>query len=515
MTRWDHIKNGQIYSFKGGIYPCEHKHTKTVASIELGIPELLVLPLKQHSGSAAEVLVKEGQHVLANAPLTAPKSTMQVPIHAPVSGTIVCLGNKPIAHPSGLTEPCIVLSPDPVDKQEKFLNQAYPNYLNEDPVVLLQHIKNMGIAGLGGAGFPTDVKLRSSVCNDTPCELLIINGAECEPYITCDDRLMCERASEIIDGISVLQHVLKPRYTVIAIEDNKPMAIQTINNAISTKKINDIRVTALPVKYPSGAARNLIKIITGIEVPYSARSSSYGVVVQNVSTAFAVGEAVIKGQPLVKRMLTVAGEALAKPGNIWAFLGTSILDLLNACEFKAPTQPRIIVGGPMMGFTLINANVPIIKTTNCILAPDASEIKRIKPQVDCIHCGRCAKVCPSRLVPYELYDYCVTEEHERALKNGLKSCIECGCCSFVCPSAIRLVESFRQEKAKVKAENKRTTKLEIARERFIQKKIRLEEEEKLRAERKAAALAKAKAMQEAKAKLANDDKTNSKNGAIK
>lgn len=498
MTRWGKIKKGEIFSFKGGIFPSEHKNTKTIASRELGIPARLVLPLKQHSGNAAEVLVSVGQHVLANEALTAPKSAMQVPIHAPVSGTIASISQEPVAHPSGLTEPCIVLIPDTEDKQQQKQCPSYPDFINTDPTIILEHIKSMGIAGLGGAGFPTDVKLRSSLSSEHPCELLIINGAECEPYITCDDRLMCERADDIISGIKVLQHVLKPRFTVIAIESNKPKAIEALSHSIEAKQLQDARVTVLPVKYPSGAARNLIKLITDIEIPYKARSSSYGVVVQNVSTAFAVGEAVIKGQPLTRRMLTVAGEALGNPSNIWVYLGTSVMDLLKNCDFTPTENPRVIVGGPMMGFTLKKATVPIIKTTNCIIAPNQQEIKRVKPQVDCIHCGRCARVCPSRLVPYELYDFCINEEHERVLKNGIKSCIECGCCSFVCPSAIRLVESFRQEKAKLKAEKRKQEKLNIAKERYMQKKLRLEAEEKLRAERKAAALAKAKALQAAK-----------------
>ncbi|MGN1394372.1 MAG: electron transport complex subunit RsxC [Succinivibrionaceae bacterium] len=505
MTRWDKIKKGITYSFKGGVYPSEHKNTCNTPSAEFLAPKQLILPLRQHSGSAAEILVKEGQHVLAKEPLTAPKSKMQVPIHAPLSGTIVSVSMEPIAHPSGLKEPCIVLKPDEKQSDNYFKHPTYLDYVNKSPSELIEHIKNMGIAGLGGAGFPTDVKLSSSI-SDNSCELLIINGAECEPYITCDDRLMQEKPNDVINGIKILQYILKPKYTVIAIEDNKPVAISNLKHIIEEENLENTRVTVIPVKYPSGAARNLIAIITGIEIPYNARSNSYGIVVHNVTTAYTVGEAILKGEPLIKRMITVAGTSLAHEGNVWTYIGTSVIDILHYFQYTPPKNPRVIMGGPMMGFTLHQANVPVIKTTNCIIAPSDHEIERIKPQVSCIRCGRCAKACPSRLIPYELYDYCHNNEHELALKNGLKSCIECGCCSFVCPSAIRLVAEFRMEKAQINIEKQKAKKLKIAQERFKEKSLRLEEEARIRSERKAQALAKIKLQNQAKANVTIESK---------
>ena len=457
-------------------------------------PEYLTLPLKQHSGAPAEVLVKPGQHVLADEPLTSPKSAMQVPIHAPLSGTVVSVAMSGIPHPSGYMEPCVKIRCDVPGESgygECYVNPSYPDYQNTDRETLLNHINRMGIAGLGGAGFPTDVKLRSSAKAEN-CQVLIINGAECEPYITCDDRLMRERADRIIEGIRILQYILNPVYTVVAVENNKPEAIRELNRAISSSGIPETRVTEIPVKYPSGAARNLITVITGIEIPYNARSTAYGIVVHNVSTVYAVADAVLRGKPLTHRIVTVTGSALKRRGNVEIPLGYSIKELMNHFEYTAPSVPRIIVGGPMMGFTIHDANVPVIKTSNCIIAPGEHEIERTKPQVNCIRCGRCARACPSRLIPYELYAFCVANEHEAALKCGLKSCIECGCCSFVCPSAIRLIAEFRQEKAQIKIEKIKKDRINAAKERFVLKQQRLAEEERLRAERKAAALAKIK-----------------------
>ncbi len=506
MSRWDKIRKGSLFSFKGGVFPPENKFTAGLAIEHVPAPEYLILPLKQHSGAPAEVLVKPGQHVLADEPLTSPKSAMQVPIHAPLSGTVVSVAMSGIPHPSGYMEPCVKIRCDVPGEPgygECYANPSYPDYQNTDRETLLNHINRMGIAGLGGAGFPTDVKLRSSAKAEN-CQVLIINGAECEPYITCDDRLMRERADRIIEGIRILQYILNPVYTVIAVENNKPEAIRELNRAISDSGISETRVTEIPVKYPSGAARNLITVITGIEIPYNARSTAYGIVVHNVSTVYAVADAVLRGKPLTHRIVTVTGSALKKQGNVEIPLGYSIKELMNHFGYTAPSIPRVIVGGPMMGFTIHDANVPVIKTSNCIIAPGEHEIERTKPQVNCIRCGRCARACPSRLIPYELYAFCAANEHEAALKCGLKSCIECGCCSFVCPSAIRLIAEFRQEKAQIKIEKIKKDRINAAKERFVLKQQRLAEEERLRAERKAAALAKIKSKPAAAAASGND-----------
>ena len=512
MSILDKIKNGELSSFKGGITPDEHKDlTSNLHTQSLPQPSELVIPLRQHSGSAAEVLVKPGDHVLVGTALTKPESKMQVPVHAPLAGTITALEMRPAPHASGRNEPCLILKVDAEQPQESASNPSFPEYTKEDPTVLLKHIKDMGIAGLGGAGFPTDVKLSSNVGSDHPkCQVLIINGAECEPYITCDDRIMQEQPTQIIKGAAILKHILKPDYTVFAIEDNKPQAIKAISEAIKAEGLTDARVTVLPVKYPSGAARNLIKLITGIEVPYTARSADYGFIVQNVSTVKAVFDAVVCGIPLTERLITVTGNAIARPGNYFVKTGTSVSFILHQVGYQKPTVPRIILGGPMMGFTIHTSQVPVIKTTSCIIAPGNGELVRTVPQVQCIRCGRCAHACPSRLVPYELYSSCVTGNMKEALKNGLKSCIECGCCSFVCPSAVRLTEEFRVAKATLRTEKAQERKLKVCRERYQAKQIRLQEEEKLRAERRAQALAKAKAMQEAKAKAQAQAKAQAK-----
>ncbi len=502
MTKWEKIKAGHVFSFKGGITPSENKeYTENIATTVLPNPKKLVIPIKVLPNSD-ELLVKVGDHVVANQALTNPKRiNRQVPIHTALSGTVTEIDLKPIAHASGLSEPCVVIEVDEKQNPEEAIYAPkYPNFKDIDPLVLLKQIRDMGVAGLGGAGFPTDVKLKSNVGEDKPrCEILIVNGAECEPYITCDDRIMQEYSDQIIQGICVLQHILKPKFTVVAIEDNKPTAIANINAAIQKANLADTRVTVLPVKYPSGAARNLIKLITDVEVPYNARSADYGCIVQNVGTVYAVADAIINGQALTKRIVTVTGKAIGKPSNIWVPIGTSVNRLLVELSYKMPKVPRIIAGGPMMGFTLPTSNVPIDKTTNCILTPADEELMRTKPQLPCIRCGRCAHVCPSRLVPFELYNQCRNNEFDKAVKSGVRNCVECACCAYVCPSAIRLVGEIRVGKAQMKKEKQQAEKLRISKERFNAKQIRVAEEERIRAERKAAALAKAKAMQAAKA----------------
>lgn len=502
------IKNGELSSFKGGISVAEHKElTSNLPSLVMPYPDTLVIPLRQHSGSAAEVLVQVGDKVLAGTPLTKPIHTMQVPVHAPLAGTITDLKMYQAPHPSGLLEPCLILEVDKTKPLTQAENTKYPNYENESAQTLLAHIKNMGIAGLGGAGFPTDVKLSSNVGETHPkCQVLIINGAECEPYVTCDDCIMQEQAEAIVNGAKILAHILNPYYIVFAIEENKPQAIIKMQSAIEHIGLKNARVTVLPVKYPSGAARNLIKIITGIEVPYNARSADYGFIVQNVSTVKAVYDAVILGLPLTERLVTITGNAIDKPGNYLVKTGTTVNFILKQVGYKPQKVPRIILGGPMMGFTIHSTKVPIIKTTNCLIAPSDNELIRTVPQVQCIRCGRCAHACPSRLVPYELYSSCIANNMKEALKNGLKSCIECGCCSFVCPSAVRLTEEFRVAKATLKTQKAQERKLQICQERYAQKIERIALEEKQRAERRAQALAKAKAMQEAKAKAALNSK---------
>ena len=280
-------------------------------------------------------------------------------------------------------------------------------------------------------------------------ETLILNAAECEPYITADDRLMQEHADQIIEGTQILQHILQPKVTLIGIEDNKSEAIAALKQALRGQSGIGLRV--IPTKYPSGGAKQLTKILTGKEVPHGKHSSAIGVLMQNVGTAYAIKRAIVDGEPLIERVVTLTGEAIERPGNLWARIGTPVQHLLHFAGFRPQAQQMVVMGGPLMGFTLPALNVPIVKISNCILAPTVDEMTPQEPEQSCIRCGLCVDACPAGLLPQQLYWFSRGQEHDKARNHNLFDCIECGACAFVCPSNIPLVQYYRQEKAEIKA----------------------------------------------------------------
>ena len=488
------ILSGKIWKFFGGIYPEEHKNTSDLPIIELGIPSLITLPVDRHLGKGGEILVTVGEYVKAGQPLTRPGPGRLVPLHASTSGHILSISQQVLPHPSGYTGLCIVIKPDLLDA--KVDPQPMLNWQHEDPKVLLERIRLYGVEGLGGAQFQTAAKLGSAIMDGNTCSIFIVNGCECEPVATCDDRLMQEKALEIVEGIEVIKHILKPKVSLIAIEDNKPKAIAAMKKAIEGHQ--DIQVRVLPTVYPSGAARNLIKIVTGIEIPYDAHTSDCGIVVDNVETVFAVKQAVIDGIPLIRRVVTVDGESLHKKGNAWVRLGTSVRFVLNAFKLNPERRQRIILGGPFMGFTLPSIDVPITKSATCVFTPSQKEVPLASENQNCIRCGRCARVCPSRLTPYKMYALSKASKHPEALKCGIMDCTECGCCAYVCPSRIPLTMQFRREKAIlhiIKDNQKRT---DVIKERMNAKEARLKEEARIREEKKKAALARIAAQKKLK-----------------
>ncbi len=474
------VLKGRLWTFHGGIHPAEHKlESSRSALYEIPLPPLMVLPLKQHVGSSAEVIVKPGQHVLTGQPLTRPESRMQVPIHAPTSGVITAIEMHTVAHPSGLSENCILLQPDGLDTWRE--RTPLPHYQDLTPLDLVRRIHESGIVGLGGAGFPSDVKLATG---REKIELLIINGAECEPYISCDDRLMQEEATRIAEGIEVLRHILKPRLTLIAIEDNKPEAIAAMRAVVDGEQV---QVRVIPTKYPSGAARQLIEILTGRQVPAGKRSLTLGVVMFNVGTTFAIRQAVLEDEPLIRRVVTLTGEQFRKPGNAWVRLGTSVRWLLAQGGLQPEPRQRIIMGGPMMGFTLPHADVPVVKITNCLMAPSQHELPQRPDEMSCIRCSQCADACPVSLLPQQLYWYSKAGEHDQARKYDIDECIECGACAWVCPSNIPLVQYYREEKAELQRLDLEAEQAERAKQRFEAKKLRMETERQAREARHAQA----------------------------
>ncbi|EJK2281233.1 electron transport complex subunit RsxC [Vibrio cholerae] len=464
----EQIKSGKLWDFPGGIHPFENKHqSNRQPIINASIPNELVLPLKQHIGKAGDLLVKVGDRVLKGQPLTQYTSTFMLPIHAPTSGVISAIEPRTVAHPSGLSEPCIVLTPD--QQEEWFELQPQPDFQQLSPETLLELIRQAGISGMGGAGFPTAKKLQSGLSRT---EILIINAAECEPYITADDVLMRQYAHEIIQGIEIVEHILKPKLTIIGIEDNKPEAVAALQQAAQDKPMV-IRV--IPTKYPSGGEKQLIKILTNLEVPKGGIPADIGLMVQNVGSLQAIARAIVHGEPLIRRVVTLTGDCFRKPRNVWALLGTPVQALLNEFGYKADKKlPRLIMGGPMMGFTLPHAQVPITKTANCILAPTRNELTSSDNEMACIRCGQCAEACPVSLLPQQLQWHAKAEEFDKCEELNLKDCIECGACAYVCPSEIPLVQYYRQAKAEIRTRSLEAEAAERAKARFEEKKARIE-----------------------------------------
>ncbi|MDX1267556.1 MAG: electron transport complex subunit RsxC, partial [Oceanisphaera sp.] len=360
MSLLQDLNAGKLHDFHGGIHPPDRKAPANLTPIShAGLPEELVLQVRQHIGQPAKIRVSVGERVLRGQPLTEPLNLMMIPVHAPTSGIIAAIEDRPLCHPSGLEGLCIVLKPDGEDQWRPRYPVADFRLLAAD--VLLERIHQSGVTGLGGAGFPAHVKLTP---RKKKIETLIINGVECEPYISADDRLMREHPAEILLGVEILRHIVQPQITILAVEDNKPEALAALRAA---NRDENLLIVAVPTKYPSGGEKQLIEILTGLQVPRNGLPADIGIVVQNAGTAYAVKQAVIDDEPLTRRVVTLAGEAFAEPGNAWVHIGTPVRYLLQRYGLTPEPEQRIIMGGPMMGFTLHSAAAPVIKGSNCIL----------------------------------------------------------------------------------------------------------------------------------------------------
>ena len=484
-------RRAPVYDFPGGVHPAEHKTVSNRTPIAPGPrPAQLVLPLNMHLGAPARPIVAVGDRVLKGQMLAEPAGAVSAALHAPTSGTVVALGPRPIQHPSGMDALCIVLEPDGEDRWAE--RRPVADHTRLGPGKLIALLRDSGVAGLGGAGFPTSVKV--NLGDHQRVEQLIINAVECEPYITADDRLMRERADEIVLGIQILQYLLNPHDTLIGIEDNKPEAIAALRAACAD---SDVEVRVVPTKYPSGGEKQLIQLLTGKEVPSGSIPAQCGVVCQNVGTAWAVKRAVHDGEPLLSRITTVTGDAVARPGNYEVWLGTPVADLLHHAGVDKERLGRLVMGGPMMGFTLHDPSVPVVKTSNCVIAASAEELPEPPPEQACIRCGACAEVCPANLLPQQLYWYAKTDDFERAQHHNLMDCIECGACAYVCPSHIPLVQYYRYAKGEIRTQAAEQIKADRARERFEARQARLEREQAEKEARRRARLEANRKKQEA------------------
>ena len=484
----------KIREIPGGIHPPEHKEQSLRLPLgSVPLPPQLVVPVSQHIGEPATPVVSVGERVLTGQLIAAANGVFSANIHAPSSGTVVAIEDRVLTHPSGMSDTCIVIETD--GKDEWVPLNPCEDYHALDKTALQDKIRLAGVAGLGGAGFPTAVKLnpRSTEVIDT----LIINGAECEPYITADDILMQTRAEEIIAGTLMVSHLLhEPKDLIIGLEDNKPQALAALQKAAQGTRV---QVVAFPTKYPSGGAKQIIQILTGREIPTDHHSAYIGVICLNVGTVAAAWRAVRYGEPLISRITTVVGESLDIQRNVEVRIGTPIDYVLAQHGFDAKQASRLIMGGPMMGFTLPNPSVPVIKTTNCILAPTKKELPPPPPAQACIRCGLCAEACPASLLPQQLFWYAQAEDMEKLQAHNLFDCIECGACSYVCPSNIPLVQYYRAAKGTIRQHELEKEKSDRSRRRFEFRQQRIAKEE---AEKEAKRLARKQAAEEAKQKLA-------------
>ncbi|WP_405599785.1 MULTISPECIES: electron transport complex subunit RsxC [unclassified Pseudoalteromonas] len=472
----EQIKKGVVWPFPGGIHPPQQKSLSNSASItRLPLPDKLVVALKQHIGANGKLLVEKGQHVLKGQALTAPVANWSVPVHAPSSGIITDIAPQPSAHPSALPELSVVIEPDGKDEWVALNPINNPTTLSHDELVNIIH--QAGISGMGGAGFPTYIKADTK----QPIEFLIVNAVECEPYITADDTLMREHAIEVIQGLELMQQLLNPTLCIVGIEDNKPEAIIAMSKAAEHNE--KIIVQTVPTIYPSGGEKQLIKLLTNREVPSAGIPADIGVLVYNTGTLFAVQQAVYEGKPLIERVVTVTGNTIHKPGNVWALLGTEIKHLLDCQGFSPVPQQRVVMGGPMMGFTLPTVRIGVVKTTNCILAPDHKELAEPGPEKACIRCSACADACPASLLPQQLQWFAKSKEYDKLQEHNLFDCIECGACAYVCPSEIPLVQYYRVAKVEIKEQQADKIKADRAKERFDARKERLDREQEERQNR--------------------------------
>ncbi len=490
----------KIWDIHGGIHPPEHKDLSNRTPIQpVPLPKRLVLPLAQHLGAPAEPCVTLGEQVLKGQQIAVASGFVSAPLHAPTSGVISFIGPQPYPHVSGMLANAIVIDSDGEDKWIDLHPQ--PDYRELERPALLELIRQAGISGLGGAGFPTAVKL--SPPPTQTIRTLIINGTECEPYITADDLLMREKAAELVAGIEILAHLIQPQEVLIGIEDNKPEAIAAVRAAIGERPF---MLKVFPTKYPSGGEKQLIQILTGEEVPSGGLPADIGMLCQNVGTCVAIHDAVLLGKPLISRITTLTGEALARPMNVEVLIGTPVDELLAFAGLDQHRLNRLIMGGPMMGFSLPSLEVPVVKTTNCLLASTLEELPPPPPALPCIRCGECAEACPVSLLPQQLHFFSLGQEHEQLKAHNLFDCIECGACAYVCPSSIPLVQYYRAAKSEIRELEQKQQKAEHSKQRFElrQERLRRAEEQK-EVERKARAerAARAKAAQGESAQVAS------------
>ena len=465
-----------------GVHPDDHKRPAADAPLRvLPLPERLYMPLQQHVGQPGRPIVLVGQKVLKGQLIAETQGRISAPIHAPTSGTVAAIGEITAPHPSGLPFNAITIASDGKDEAIEAKIPADPFALSPEEITEL--VAAAGVVGLGGATFPSSVKL--ALGKRTKITTLIVNGGECEPYLSCDDRVMRDFAPAVIDGVRLMMHAMGAIEALVGIEDNKPESIAAMRKAAAP--FPEIKLRPVPSRYPMGSDRQLIQTLTGKEVPSDCRAADVGVIVNNVSTANAVHRAIRLGEPLIRRIVTLNGGAVWQPGNILAPIGTLASELFAFAGLKSEPA-RLLMGGPMMGAVLPHARVPIVKGTAGLLAFNEDEINT--PEASpCIRCGTCTSVCPIGLLPLEMAANIRVDNLNGAAALGLSDCIACGCCAYICPSHIPLVQYFTHAKGELWSQERSKLRLDATKRLATDRAERLERETK----EKAIAAAKRKA----------------------
>ena len=437
------MKNTRVFSFRGGVHPPENKFSAAKRIETLPVPAQVAIPVIQHIGAPAKPLVAKGDMVKRWQKIAEAGGHVSAPIHASISGKVIDV--IPQVHPVvGRPVDTIIIESDGTD--ESVALKSYADYFRFAPKALIEAVKEAGIVGLGGATFPTHVKL--SPPTGTEIDTVIINGAECEPYLTADDRLMCEHPKEMVEGAKLIMYMLHAARVVIVVENNKPEAIKNIQKIVYNEP--NIDVVALPVRYPQGAEKQLIKAVTNREVPTGGLPLQVGVVVSNVGTAYAINRALKEGEPLTERVVTVSGRGIAQPKNLLVRIGTPVRELIDYCGGYAADIEHLIMGGPMMGIAQITDTVPVLKGTSGILLLTKEETA-VREYVDCFRCGKCVQVCPMGLFPNAISVYVQNDRLEQAQGFYPMDCVECGSCAYVCPAHRPLVQQIKWAKAQLNA----------------------------------------------------------------